>query len=61
MTRDSENPGSASKLPLRVLFCEDHSADVELCLWTLNSAGFEVTPDVVVSVNAALQVVSATE
>jgi len=60
MTRNSENPGGASKFPLRVLFFEDHPADVELSLWTLNSAGFEVMPDVVVSVNAALERVSAT-
>jgi len=59
MTRGSENPGGAAKSPLRVLFFEDHSADVELSLWTLNSAGFEVTPDVAVSMNAVLERVSA--
>ena len=61
MTRGSENPDVAAKSILRVLFFEDHSADVELSLWTHNSAGFEVTADVAVSVNAVLERVSAIE
>jgi PAS domain S-box-containing protein len=36
-------------MPLRVLFFEDHTADIELALCALESAGFEVTADVAVT------------
>jgi PAS domain S-box-containing protein len=35
-----------TKIPLRVLFFEDQSADIELALFSLRSAGFEVCADV---------------
>ena len=58
ITPSSENPDSA---PLHVLFFEDYSPDVELCLWTLKSAGFDVTTDVAVTLDAVLERVSTTE
>src|SRR6476660_8087974 len=35
-----------TKTPLRVLFFEDQSADIDLALFSLRSAGFEVCADV---------------
>jgi CheY-like chemotaxis protein len=61
MTGGSENPVNTTRVPLRVLFFEDQSADVELLLWALWSAGFVVAPDVAVTLDAVLDRVSATE
>jgi PAS domain S-box-containing protein len=44
-----------------VLFFEDQSADVELLLWTLQSAEFDVASDVVATLDAVLGRVTATE
>jgi len=44
-----------------VLYFEDYSPDVELSVWALQSAGFDVTRDVVVTVDGALERVSAAE
>ena len=38
--------------PLRVLFFEDCAEDIELCLRTLKSAGFDVTWDQAVTPDA---------
>jgi signal transduction histidine kinase len=35
------------KMPLRALVFEDHREDIEICLYTLRAAGFDVTADVV--------------
>jgi len=61
MTHGFENPDLAASVPLRVLFLEDYSADVELSIWTLRSAGFDVTADVVVTPDEALERVSTVQ
>ena len=54
-TRESRQPNATAHRPLRVLLYEDNAADVELALWALASAGFEVTSDVVVTPGAVLE------
>lgn len=49
-----DHVASKGGVPLRVLIYEDNPADVELALWTLNSAGFEITSDVATTQEAAL-------
>jgi CheY-like chemotaxis protein len=61
MNRDCEKSNGATRVPLRVLFFEDHAADVELSLWTLESAGFDVAPEVAVTLAAVIDRVSATK
>lgn len=60
MTQGPNIPNGGGRVPLRVLCYEDHAADVELSLWTLKSADFEVTEDVVVTLEEALQRVRTT-
>jgi PAS domain S-box-containing protein len=61
MTLGSENPGVTTRTALRVLFFEDRPMDVELSLCTLQSAGFDVSTDVVVTLEAALRQASTSE
>ncbi len=48
------------RMPLRVLIFEDHREDVELCVQTLRSAGFEVTADVAVTPEQVAELLQAT-
>jgi len=54
-TRSSNPPSDAASIPLQVLFFEDHVADVELSLWALKSAAFDVTATVAVTLDEVLQ------
>ncbi len=44
-----EDPDNAPRTPLRLLIFEDHQEDIDITLHTLRSAGFEVSADVVVT------------
>src|SRR5262245_27200653 len=47
MSEEETQPRAVRRRPLRVLFVEDQSADVELCLREFKKAGLEVRADVV--------------
>ncbi|HEV3329882.1 MAG TPA: response regulator [Bryobacteraceae bacterium] len=54
------HPAAEEKIPLRVLFFEESSEDIELCLWTLRSACFDVTCDAAVTLDEILVLVRTT-